>query len=61
MRGTPSTTTRRRPSARAALAAAQVLVQRAVERAGTCGGKPHEYVTERHFEELRHSLPKDKP
>jgi hypothetical protein len=57
-----STTTkrRRRPSARAireaALAAAQELVNRAEQRAKTCGGRPNEYISPERFEALRRAV-----
>lgn len=48
--------TRRRPSARAVLAAAKALIERADKRARTCGGQPHEHVTKPTLEALRAAL-----
>jgi hypothetical protein len=53
---TPTRRRRRRPSAREIVALAQALVERAEQRAATCGGKTYENVSERTFEQLRAAL-----
>jgi hypothetical protein len=55
------TTTTRRPSARAVLTAAKALIERAEQRAKTCGGEPHENVTKPTLEALRGALQGEPP
>jgi hypothetical protein len=47
---------RRHPSTREIVVQAQALVDRAIKRTTTCGGKTYENVSERTFEQLRAAL-----